>query len=213
MHHFLRRYPAFVAALALAAGALPAHAFMQQSGDSAGDMPAAAYREPQRQVQLSPIVVNGQHMPLPLALQMIRTALKRPWSSSRADRDKMVCRFEFMQGSHLQTLRCETNARHQQVAEDTKFGFLGGLATRSVGCDLYCVLVNKAPPFPVMHYVDQHQISRGALLKLMKKLPPAGSSYTLRITDHGKTVVEYVVKHGEISKIYVAKSKARSGGS
>lgn len=60
-----------------------------------------------------------------------------------------------------------------------------------------------SPSFVIIH----HRINRGALLKLLKKLPPANVSYTLRVTDHGKVVAEYVFRHGDLVNILEAKHK------
>lgn len=210
--HGTRLLAAGAVAALCALPAATALAYLQEGAAGVPDQSLPAYTMPQRQVKLSPIVVSGQRMPLPIALQLIRAALGRPWSSARADRNEMVCRFQMMLGSHLQALRCETNAQHQRVAERTQAGLFEARAETSAGCDLFCSLTTKAPPIAVIRYVDSHPISRGAMEKLLKKLPPPGSSYTLRITQDGKPVIEYVIRHGKVSRVYVTRARKQAGG-
>lgn len=205
------RFPAMVGAFSLAAAAPGALAYIQPAASAPGSS-NTAYQESQQAVELSPIVVNGQHMPFPIALQMIKKAISRPWSSARADRDKMVCRFEDMQGSYLQTLHCETNAQHEKLREATQYGLFMATTVRNPACNLYCVLAHGMTTLPVLEYVNDHWINRGALMSLLKKLPPADSSYTLRITDHGKPIADYVIENGELVKIHVFKKDASKNG-
>lgn len=198
-------------ALFLAVTAPAALAYFQPDTAAAGSS-RTTYRETRKTLQLSPIVVNGQHMPFPIALQMIKLALGRPWSSARRDRNKMVCRFEYIPGSHLQTLRCETNAEHEQAAAATQLGFFLATTVRNPHCNLYCVLAHGMAYLPVMRYVNDRWINRGALLALLGKLLPAGSSYSLRITEHGKAIAEYIVTDGKVRKVYVLESAMRARG-
>lgn len=204
--------PAVIGVLSLAAAAPAAFAYIQQDSPAPGSS-TTAYRESQQAVELSPIVVNGQHMSFPIALQMIKKAINRPWSSARADRNKMVCRFEDMMGSHLQTLHCETNAQHEQIREATQMALFLAAAQGNSSCDLNCVVARGMVNVPVMQYVNDHWINRGALLTLLRKLPPADSSYTLQVTDHGKPIIAYVIKNGELVKVYAVKpEKGGQGG-
>lgn len=79
------------AAAGLGLGAAPtASAYARQSGAAAG---TPTYTVSQRTVKLSPVTVEGRPLILPLFLQVVKTALHRPWSSKWSDRDKLVCRF------------------------------------------------------------------------------------------------------------------------
>src|SRR5699024_3224212 len=50
-------------------------------------------------------------------------------------------------------------------------------------------------------FAGSHVVNPAALHALLDKLPPAGSSYTMRITDHGKPLAAYVVKDGQLVKV------------
>ncbi len=191
-----------ISAAVLLASASMAPAFAHSGGSP------ATYTVSQQRVKLSPIVVDGQRMVLPVFLQIVRTALRRPWSSARADTNKLVCRFQTMLGSHLQDLSCMTNGQHYAQREATQLALFAA-SDRPGRSNLYYALSNGQIPVSIANYTSQHRVNRGALLELMKKLPPRGSSYTLRITDHGKALVDYVVKDGELTNIrrYTYKTK------
>lgn len=138
--------------------------------------------------------MQGQKIYLPVALQMVKKALKRPWSGDPKDADKLVCRFETMTGSHFQTLRCQTNRQYFEQQDRTQLGWL----TAGAGGNL---------PTQLAGWLNQRTINPGALLELLKKLPPANASYTLRITSHGKVVAEYVFRDGDLVSIKKVKSK------
>jgi hypothetical protein len=171
-------------------------------------------------VNLSPIVVNGQHMPFPIALQMVKTGLKRPWSAEPADRNKLVCRFEHIFASHLETLMCETNAQYFGNRTKVQSALLKGESTAYVDpktgetvSGLQVALERGYLTGSVGEFMDQHSINRGALMTILHYLPPAGSSYTLQVTDHGKPILEYVIKDGELVKVNAVKpEKGDQGG-
>ncbi|MGH8127369.1 MAG: hypothetical protein ACRETC_03235 [Gammaproteobacteria bacterium] len=138
----------------------------------------------QAETQLSPIIVNGQKPTLPVILQAIKQGLKQPVSFAQKDLDKVVCRIRDKLGTHFQTLACETN--RQILRLHTKCG-------PNLGCYAGTVHVQT---------ID----NPGRLLGMVRQLPPKGSSYTLRITDHGKMVKEYIVKDGKVVKVLALKS-------
>ncbi|MGH8272356.1 MAG: hypothetical protein ACRESG_08540 [Gammaproteobacteria bacterium] len=171
----------------LAVGAPRALAFAAQGAAASSSTHAVS----QATVNLSPIVVYGHHVPLPVALQMVKKALKRPWSSSPEDADKMVCEFDSITGSHFQTLFCQTNRQYFKQQDQTQLAFLTG----------------HNLPVTVVDWTHQSIINRGALIELLKKLPSANASYTLRVTDHGKVVAEYVFKNGNLVGVRKIKPK------
>lgn len=195
------------AALSLFATATPrAWAFVAHGGTPSGGAASTTYVVSQKNVNLSPVVVYGQHLYFPVALQMVKKALTRPWSSNRKDLDKMVCNFVQMQNSHFQTLRCETNRQYFRMQDATQAALQKAL---SMGCGLNCVLENGMVGLPgqLGDWMDQHPIHPGALKELLKKLPPANAGYTLRVTDHGKPVLEYVIKNGDLVGIKKVRHK------
>lgn len=182
-------------AVALAASVVifPSSAYAVMDGQT---MPvgSASHVRSQNEVMLSPIVVNGQRIPMVIALTYLKTMLKRPWSTSAADLDKIVCRVEPAMGSHLDTMRCETNRRHLKVFENTQVSFLN---IRSLGDGVrYGTLYVE-----IANWMDNHVVNRGALHEILSKLPPPGSSYTLQVTDHGKVVTKYVIEKGKLVKV------------
>ncbi len=185
------------AALVLSAAVAPrASALMaQESGASS----SGNYQVPQQTVNLSPMVVYGNHIPFPIALQLIKKAINQPWSTSRADQNKLVCRFVYMQGSRLQTLRCETNGQHFREQQATQLAMTNAYSQRSPdGTYFLKGVATGMIPVVVGNWATNHWVNPGAMLTLLKKLPPADSSYTLQVTVHGKPVIEYVIKNGEL---------------
>lgn len=143
---------------------------------------------------LPTLVVNGQRIPMAIALTYLKTMLRRPWSTSAADLDKIVCRIEPAMGSHFDTMRCETNRQHFKSAERTRQSLLD-VRTLGPGAQFATLYAEVA------NWIDNHRVNRGALREMLKKLPPPGSSYTLQVTDHGKVVAKYIVKKGKLVKI------------
>jgi len=142
---------------------------------------------------LSPMVVDGRNVPAPVALQMLKNALHRSWSSDPKDRDVVVCRTPVMTGSHLHTLRCETNREYFRTMRKTQMGLLtgGGLPANEDG------------------WSTSHRVNAAALRHLLNKLPPATSSYTLQVKDHGRVEAEYVFKKGRLVKTW---KRSKHGG-
>ncbi len=167
----------------LLAGAI---GFLIASGGAlATGTPAAASTSKAAQtIWLSPLVVNGHRIPMPVALQMAKAALKRPWSSAREDREVLVCRTPELTGSHFRTLRCQTNAEYFREQDATQLGFL--LAMNG----------GVMPMEDVSKGLNDRRINVSVLNALLAKLPPANASYTLQVKDHGKIVTKYVFKKG-----------------
>ncbi|MGH8225095.1 MAG: hypothetical protein ACRER1_02935 [Gammaproteobacteria bacterium] len=184
--------------LFFAAVAAPAFA-QSQTAQVVHAVPLASVTGP-AVTNLSPLVVTGHKLYLPVALQMIKAALKRHVNFRHENLDKMVCQFTGITGTHFQTLDCRTNCQRWIQSEAVQ-----GIHVSSQLCDSGNSAVSIAGPgqmaVTVVNWTNQHIINRGALLELLKKLPPADSSYTLRITDHGKVVAEYVFKNGELVSV------------
>ena len=95
-----------------------------------------------------------------------------------------MCRIHDKTGTHFKTLECETNRQ---------------ILRRQIRCG-----DNLACYAQVVHVLTID--NPGRLLNLVSQLPSKGSSYTLRITDHGKVIKEYIVKHGKVVKVVALKS-------
>ena len=190
-----------IGAAILAASASMAPVFAHAGGST------AIYTVPQQRITLSPIVVDGQRLSLPVFLQLLRTALHRPWSSSRADENKLVCHFQTRLGTHMQTLRCMTNAQYFHQQDETQEALLAA-SHDGYTRPIYYALMNGQIPVSIANFTRQHSVNRGELMRLFKRLPPRGSSYTLRITSHGKALLDYVIKNGKLKAVrhYVYKN-------
>lgn len=190
----------------IAAGALALVAFVPLASAftparAGANQPATTYTVTQKAVSLSPIKVYGLHIPIPLALQLYKKALTRSWSANPADLDKMVCVWQRPVGTHFQTLYCRTNRQHQQLASATQLAWSTPYARWLPG-DTTTAPQNNRVPLVLSGLTAQQSIRRSSLAPLFGKLPPANSSYTLRVTDHGKPLFDYIVKHGNLVHIY-----------
>lgn len=196
-----------VLAAMLAVGAFVAPV-LARAGSSAPSL--ATVSAGQTAANLHPIVVKGRKvLPLPVALEVVKAALKRPVSFARKDLGKLVCRFEPITGTHFQTLNCETNCQrlidHDAAA---MHAFIGPGACGAAG-ESAVQTTGKA----VVNFMNLHRINPGALRALLRKLPPVNSSYVFRVTDSkGRPVKDYHIKDGNVVKIkkYVYKKKAGS---
>lgn len=150
-------------------------------------------------MELAPITVHGQHVPLLIELQTIKKGLKLPWTNDMSD-TRIRCRIEHIVGSHFHMLYCESNLHHI-LRENWIHISLGNMLAAAAG---------DAPPFPGVVFKVKRNLS--ALLGLMHKLPPANASYTLRVTDHGKPVIDYVIKNGELVHTYHYSYKKPASG-
>jgi len=136
----------------------------------------------------------------------VKKALKRPWSSKPANRDLLVCRFHHMIASHLQTMSCETNGQFFNRERQTQAAVQQGASEsyqaggRDVG-GLELALERGYLEEDVGSFMNQHPMNRGQILTILQNLPPADSSYTLRVMDHGKPVMEYVIRKGKVVKV------------
>lgn len=174
----------------------------------------------QKQVNLSPIVVHGEHMPLPVALQLYKKALTRPWSSHRAELNKLVCRWHTPMGTHMQSLFCMTNLQHRHLRQGTTLAITNSLGKYDARGrpDAAIRHAFRAGAIPAILSKNQVTTPRSTLAPILKTLPPANASYTLRVTnDQGKPVLDYIIKNGDLVHInhYVYKKgqgKPHSGG-
>lgn len=216
----LRTFPVLIvlASAGMALGtACQAYALTQSGAAQTSSEPSVIRSYSRNEVQLSRIVVNGQRMVMPLFLQMIKSALHRPWSTSRADRNKLVCRFDETLGSHFrQNLSCMTNAAHYERQSATQIARMNATMEHPTGNSgdspaggrdaanqaIYNAIENGEIAGQIANFTAQNQINIAVLKTMLRKLPPAGSSYTLRITDHGKPAVDYVIKDGELTAIH-----------
>gem|GEM_PF-6780212 len=137
--------------------------------------------------RLGRIVVDGADLPLPIALEVLKTALNSPWSTAWKDRNRIVCRLREPLGTHISdrdVLRCASNKEHFQrlanLQTDWSFG----------------VLHMNQPG--IVRVIDP-----GRLRALLAKVPPAGSSYTLKIMNHGHVISEWVMHKGQLVKAWV----------
>ncbi len=167
-----------IAAPSPSTAAATAAASLGRSAPRAHPMQPAGHQASQI-TQLSPIVVEGHKIPMPVALQMLKNALHRPWSSTYQDRNVVVCHTPQMMGSHFHTLRCETNGAHFREQEATQMDlFLAG-ATYSGG--LQGILSGQIPVMAeVANWANQHRINAAVLRALLAKLPPPGTAIRCR---------------------------------
>ncbi|MHB1765531.1 MAG: hypothetical protein ACYCS1_08385 [Gammaproteobacteria bacterium] len=147
--------------------------------------------------RLGRIVVEGNHLPLPIALEILKTALHSPWSTAWKDRNQIVCRLNTPLGTHIQDrahLSCETN--------NDFFQSLNFLQTS----------MESGGPIPVETSEQPEEVEidhPGRLRALLAKVPPAGSSYTLKLTSHGRVVSEWVMKKGQLVKAWHLKPNGK----
>ena len=147
--------------------------------------------------QLGRIVVEGNRLPLPVALEILKTALNNPWSTAWKDRNQIVCRLRAPLGTHIEDregMYCETN--------NDFFQRLNALQTG----------LETGGPISVVETFDQPEtvnVDPSRLRALLAKVPPAGSSYTLELTSHGKVVSEWVMKRGQLVKAWHLKPETK----
>lgn len=137
--------------------------------------------------RLGLIVVNGTQMPLPVALEVLKTALQEPWSTARKDRNRIVCRLREPLGSHIrdrEILRCATNAEHFRRMRELQLGWAVGN-------------IQMTPPGA------SHEVDPARLRALLARLPPTGSSYTFKIMNHGHLLAEWVLHKGQVVKTWI----------
>jgi hypothetical protein len=160
-------------------------------------------------INLQPLVVHGHHFPLPIILQTIKTGLKLPWTNDIND-TRIRCRFETDVGTHIgKTLWCETNRHHIMRTNSLQTALESGNAMHPTGGGRQ--LLPAAAGNALNGMLGAHSVRPAALKHLLSKLPSTDSSYTLRITDHGKPEVAYVVKDGELVKVIRYAKKKPSG--
>ncbi len=180
-----------VIGLALVAATAPRALAFPRSGQQGGGPPVAATS--QKAVNLSPIVVHGHKLPLPIVLQTIKTGLKLPWTGDMSD-TRIRCRWRTQTASHFKVLWCESNRHHIMRVQKLHTALIAGHI------------------IPMMNsvLVGFHHVNRGVLEALLNKLPSAGSSYTLRIpASEGKPEIDYIVKNGELVKILESPHKTK----
>ncbi len=150
-------------------------------------------------VKLGPIVVKGLRLhalPLPVKLQMVKAALKRPANLRQENLSKLVCRFD-KQGQRdamSVPLHCETNCDILRSLE----GSVGSY----ISCDIgESAMLNER----IAASINSHYINRGTVMAFLKKLPPPDSSYTFQVKSHGKVVARWVIESGQVVKVEVQK--------
>ncbi|MGH8274060.1 MAG: hypothetical protein ACRES9_07385 [Gammaproteobacteria bacterium] len=183
--------PAFVATLALTAFTPNALAQAQTQAAAQGGSASLTLNPLVHQVarNLPPMVVEGHRVPLPIALQVIKKGLKLPWTNNLNDY-RIRCRVDSSDDSHLPVMYCESNHHHIVRVRRLREGLFNALA--GVGGN----------SIPVEDVNSSFGVVRALpVLSLLHKIPSAHASYTLRVTDHGKPAVDYVIKNGELVKI------------
>jgi hypothetical protein len=158
--------------------------------------PATTAASPQN-VNLGLIVVKGKRLltlPLPVKLQMIKTALHQPINFRQENLSKLVCRFNGdPRDAMRQPLHCETNC-DILMAQNAFNGFF-------IPCDIgESAMLNER----LAAYINTHRINRRELMALLEKLPPPGGSYTFQVKSHGKVVARWVVEGGQVVKVEVS---------
>lgn len=182
----IHRYPALLSVILLLIAAGPAAA----TAASHGSMPRPVGTVLTQPTRLGRIVVVGNRLPLPIALEVLKTALRSPWDTSWKDRNQIVCRFTQPLGSHIKDregLYCETNNDFFQRLYALHTGLESG------------------GPIAVVESSDQPEtvdVDPARLRKLLAKVPPAGSTYTLEVTSHGQVVSEWFMKKGQLVKVW-----------
>ncbi len=174
--------------------AFPAHALAQHDAHAT---PARTTTSPQT-IKLGPMVVKGQRLrvlPLPVQLQILKAALKRPASFRQENLSKLVCRFnQDPRVAIHQSLHCETNCDLLMSDEARRGTFMS--------CDIgHSADVNER----LAAYINNHHFNRSQLAALLKQLPPPGSSYTFQVESHGKVVARWVIDGGQVVKVEVRK--------
>jgi len=158
---------------------------------SVGKAIAATYKASRKaNVQLSPLVVVGhRRVPLPVALQVIKKGLTRPWTNDRND-TRIRCRLEPQAGSHFRKLHCEGNRHHV-------------IRTNRLRTQLATAVNGAGGSIQAENVAFTKDINTSAVMGLLNKMPPADASYTFRVTDdNGKPVMAYVIKNGDLVHIY-----------
>ncbi|MGH8274059.1 MAG: hypothetical protein ACRES9_07380 [Gammaproteobacteria bacterium] len=174
-----------VAVLALTAFAPNAIAQTQAGTEGGNASPPSTRAMRQVAKNLPPMTVEGRSVPLPIALQVIKKGLKLPWTNN-LNGYRIRCRITSQPGSHFPGLFCESNRQHIIRVRRLHLA----LETDSSGTAI-----------PAINFMFRREISVGPLLTLLHKIPSTHASYTLRVTDHGKAAVDYVVKNGELVSI------------
>lgn len=169
-------------AVALAMGAFALQA-------SAADNDQLSQADIQKAVKtLSPMVVNGHHVPLVVQLQMIKNALKRPWTGDMSD-TRLRCRIEQRTGSHFRKVRCEGNRHHIMRTNALRTAWQNAEA--------------NGGSLPVQNVFFEGSINVSALMPLLKKVRPADASYTVQVNGkNGKPLLDYIFKNGQLVRIY-----------
>ncbi|HEX5313445.1 MAG TPA: hypothetical protein VFX38_00855 [Gammaproteobacteria bacterium] len=203
-HVSVRSIIPLAAGLILAAAAPRAFAFASPQGTPQDHAPPVVAAGAPTATKLSTITVSGVRIPFPVALQLYKKALTRPWSNDPADADKLVCHWQAELGTHLQTLQCMTNRAHQRRYQATQDALY--LGQSECGNDTVClsnkVLFGGGMSGRLAGFTTRNSIQRSAMAPLLAKLPPANASYTLRVMAHGKPLIDYVIKDGDLVHVY-----------
>ncbi len=131
--------------------------------------------------RLKPLVVNGVQIPLPIALQIVKKALKRKWSLSLAARNVLVCDFRQIAGSHMSVLHCNTNSVHFRGFIQANFHVKA--SDRKVHCYYNCFLTWENIVTALIRYVNADPGRANVLGSLLGKAPAASATYSLRVPE------------------------------
>ncbi len=147
-----------------------------------------------RSTRLQKITVIGNRLPLPIALQLLRSALSRPWETAMKDQNRMVCRFTSSLSTRVLT--------HEGVWCETNMEFFLSHDTGMIPVEID----NEQP--------DGLEVNPNHLRRLFAKLPPPGTSYTLEVTHHGRIVSEWFIHKGHLVKaLHFGKNGPKPAGS
>ena len=168
--------------------------------------------------KLKPLVVNGVQIPLPIALQIVKTALRRKWSLSLSDRNVLVCDFRQLAGSRMSVLHCNTNSVHFRGFIQANFHVKA--SDRKVHCYYDCFLTKENIVTALIRYINSDPGRANVLGSLLGKAPAASATYSLRVPEivpmrfpkqHGffnyPAYVTFVMGKGHLTDVEMTKRK------
>jgi hypothetical protein len=125
--------------------------------------------------QLGQLLGIRREIPVPVALEILKGAFQRPWSSSPGKRNRLVCRFLPETGSHITdrlSLHCTTNARHLEIMR------------------------KEAGPVRSVQSGLLLDISHQALRKIFGELPPTRGRLEFDLVSGGRVLSRWILRGG-----------------
>ncbi len=118
-----------------------------------------------------------QEIPVPVALEILKGAFHKPWSSDPRMRNQLVCRFLPATGSHITDrlpLHCTTNARHLEIMAQGPGPLRSGLVL---------------------------DISHRALKKIFGELPSARGTVEFDLVAAGRVLSRWILRNGDLVRM------------